>query len=282
MSSGHRTVSPRPADDAGQVRSSLLVVQGLRPHTHGHRRRIVDELVDMHRSQLGDNLLGLATQGSYARGSDGVYSDIELVAFLLEVPGSTKWADCVQIHEGMLVDIIWTTPDEYIARVKEVTPQWYIAGSDHLGALINEPLIDSVNGYEVRDRRAKCLNQALRHWPVAQEATGKLLNALQRDDAANVGRLLFTMLDDVLIELAFINEQPYASTSTALVEAQTLAKRPRGFAEFTSLAFDGTYTDVGRTARAVQIVFAGLEELLLNEGLQLYENALVLRPEPSR
>jgi hypothetical protein len=275
-------MSPAATHSSRDVLSNLPRVRGLRPHSRSERRVLVDALVAMHRRELGDNLVGLATQGSYARGSDAAYSDVELVAFLRAVPGETGWADCVQIHDGMLVDIIWTTPEAYIARVKEITPQWYLAGSDRLGALINEPLIDRVNAYEVRDRHAKCLEQAALRWPATQEAAGKVLNALERQNVESVGRLLFAMLENVLVELAFVNERPFASTSTALVEALALPKRPQRFCDLATIVSDGAYTDLARTSQAVRAVFTELEDLLLDEGLELYEEELVLRPVPER
>jgi hypothetical protein len=253
-------------------------VEGLRPHTHEERARIVDELVDLHRRQLGDNLLGLATQGSFAQARDGEYSDIELVAFLRTVP---DWADCVQVWQGILIDIIWTTKDEYIARVKEVTPQWHLAGSDHLGTLINEPLIEEVNGYEPQDLTRKCLDEAVRHWPVTQEATGKVLNAVSRGNVSNLGRLLYALLDDVLAELAFLNARPYRSASTALDEARALGKLPRGFDDLASLAVEGRWDDLARVGSVVATVFAGLEKLFADEGVELYESEIVLRPVPA-
>ena len=268
-----------PGRSANRV--SLLPVEGLRPHTRDDRRRLIDELIELHRRHLADDLLGLATQGSYARGGDSAYSDIELVAFLRTVPGTANWADCVQIWQGMLVDIIWTTPAEYIARVKEITPQWHLAGSDHLGALINPSLIAEVNAHEPANRAVRCIEQAQRQWPVVQEAAGKVLNALSRGDVASVGRLLFALLDAVLAVLAFLNERPYASPSTALVEAQALPKRPRGFEAVVALATDGAYADVSRTRQAVVDMFTGLEELFRDEGIALYESELVLRPVPS-
>jgi len=96
-------------------------MKGLRPYSHEDRARLIRELVDRHKQKFGDNLVGLATQGSFARNADAEYSDVELVAFLNEVPATADWADCVQVWQGMLIDIIWTTKDEYIARVKEVT-----------------------------------------------------------------------------------------------------------------------------------------------------------------
>ena len=230
----------------------------------------------MHERQLGENLLGLATQGSYARNSDSDYSDLELVAFLRTVSKTTNWVSPVQILDGLFIDIIWTTKDEYIARVKEVTPEWYLAGSDHLDALINQPLIDEVNGYEPQHLRTKCRSEALRHWPETQEATGKVLSAIQRGDAANMGPLLFAMLRHVLIELSFLNERPYESASRMLTEAEDLPKRPRGFDDVARIAKEGNYTNLERTRQAVEAMFEGLEELFSEEGIAPYGNELVL------
>ena len=143
----------------------------------------------------------------------------------LPISETTNRVSPVQIFEGLLIDLIWTTKEDYIDQVKEVTPDWYLAGSDYLRAEINQPLIDEINGYEPQDLHSKCRSEALRHWPVTQEATGKVLNAIQRGDVAKVGRLLFAMLDDVLIELAFLNERPYESASRMLTEAEALPKR---------------------------------------------------------
>lgn len=253
----------------------------------------------MHQRQLGQNLLGLATQGSCARNGGSAYSDVELVAFLRTVSKVTNWegpfpisqttnrVSPVQIFEGLLIDLIWTTKEDYIDQVKEVTPDWYLAGSDYLRAEINPPLIDEINGYRPPDLHSKCRSEALRHWPVTQEATGKVLNAIQRAldarrrgdvaDVANVGRLLFAMLDDVLIELAFLNERPYKSASTMLTEAEEeLPKRPSGFADLASIAKDGGYTDLRRTKEAAETVFDGLEELFREEGIALYRSELLL------
>jgi len=252
-------------------------MKGLRPYSHEDRARLIRELVDRHKQKFGDNLVGLATQGSFARNADAEYSDVELVAFLNEVPATADWADCVQVWQGVLIDIIWTTKDEYIARVKEVTPDWYLAGSDVLGALINEPLIAEVNAFEPSDARRRCLSEAVNHWPVTQEATGKVLNAVNRGNGSNLGPLFFSMLHHVLIEIAFLNQRPYQSASTALGEAQGFAKRPRGLEDIASLAVNGGYTDLSRTRLAVETVFAGLEALFADERVVLYDSELVLR-----
>ena len=231
----------------------------------------------MHRRELGDNLVALATQGSFVRGDDREFSDVELVAFLQTVPAARRWADIVQIWDGMLFDVVWTTKDEYIARVKEVTPDWYLAGSDRLGPLVNDELIAEVNAYQPADLRDKCRRQALAHWPVTQEATGKVLNALARESAVDLGRLFFSMLDNVLIDLAFLNARPYTSSSSSLQEALRMPEQPRGFDEFAAVAIDGAYTDLRRTEATVHTVFAALEELFEAHDMTLYTPDLALR-----
>lgn len=174
-------------------------MSALKPHTHEQRAEIVERLIEMHERELGSNLHGLATQGSFARGEDGPYSDLEIVAFLSAMPGDAQWVDREQVYDGMFVDLIWTTRDVYQARVKEVTPHWYIAGSDHLAPTrVNPELIDEINAFTPRDMRARCLAEAQKRWPALHEATTKVLNAGAREHTPDLGRLVFAMLDHVL------------------------------------------------------------------------------------
>jgi len=247
-----------------------------RPHTREERTRLVDRLVDMHRRALGANLLGLAAQGSYARIEDREYSDLELVAFLDELPGDAERVDGEQILDGMFVDIVWTTKDAYIASVKEVTPIWHIAGSDLLAPLVNPALIQEINEYQPDDLRARCLEQAAKRWHALHEATTKVLNALARVDAPDLGRLFFSLLDHVLVVLAFLNAKPYISTSTLLEEALRLPKRPASLPELAAVATEGAHNDRARVETAITKAFAELEQLLVDDGATLEVTELTL------
>ena len=230
----------------------------------------------MHRDALGSNLLALAVQGSYAREADREYSDLELVAFLKELPVDGPRLDGEQIFDGMMVDLVWTTEDEYIASVKEVTDIWYIAGSDYLAPLVNSAMIERINGFEPENLAARCLEQAVRRWPALYEATTKVLNALLRDDAPDLGRLFFSVLDHVLVELAFLNAKPYVSTTSTLEEALRLEKQPPTLPELAAIAIEGAYTDHRRVERVVLAVLGELEELLVAEGATLHVAELTL------
>lgn len=254
----------------------LRTVTAPRTHTRADRARIVDRLVEMHRRALGANLLGLAVQGSYAREEDREYSDLELIAFLKELPADEPRLDGEQIFDGMMVDLVWTTEDEYIASVKEVTDVWYIAGSDYLAPLVNSALIERINRVQPDDLQARCLEQAVRRWPALYEATTKVLNTVEREDAPDLGRLFFSVLDHVLVELAFLNATPYISNSSTLEEALRLPKQPASMPELAAVAVEGAYTDRERVAKVVVAVLSELEALLTAEGAMLDVQELTL------
>lgn len=237
-----------------------------KPHTREDRTRIVHRLVEMHRQALGSNLLALAAQGSYARQEDREYSDLEIVAFLRELPRDVERLDGEQIFDGMMVDLVWTTERDYVASVKRVTPAWYIAGSDYLAPLVNNTVIERINAIVPDDLEARCVAQAARNWPALYEAATKVLNAVSPNSAPDLGRLLFSVLDHVLVELAFLNATPYISSSTMLEEALRLPKQPASLPELAAIAVDGAYTDRQRVESAVFAVLAELEELLVEHG----------------
>ncbi len=230
----------------------------------------------MHRVALGPNLLGLAVQGSYAREEDREYSDLELVAFLKELPADGPRLDGEQIFEGIMVDLVWTTEAEYVASVKEVTDAWYIAGSDHLAPLVNGAMIERINAIEPENLEARCLAQAVKRWPALYEATTKVLNALSRDDAPDLARLFFSVVDHVLVELAFINARPYVSSSTTFEEALALPTQVPSLPELAAIAAEGAYSDHRRLEEVVLAVLAELEDLLTAAGATLHVEELTL------
>ena len=116
-------------------------MKGLKKHSHQDRERVIRELVPLIKKKFGDNLIALAADASYARGEDFDYSDLELFAFVKEMPEGKGMEGMSRIRDGMLVELIWTTREWYLAKVKEVTEEWYIAGSDTLLPIINEEFI---------------------------------------------------------------------------------------------------------------------------------------------
>ena len=84
-------------------------MKGLKKHSHQDRERVIRELVPLIKKKFGDNLIALAADASYARGEDFDYSDLELFAFVKEMPEGKDMEGMSRIRDGMLIELIWTT-----------------------------------------------------------------------------------------------------------------------------------------------------------------------------
>ena len=118
-------------------------MKGLKKYTHQDRQRIVEEILPQIREKFGDNLIALAAQGSFARNEDFDYSDLELIAFVKKMP-EDRWGGIGKIVDGLLIELIWTTRENYIALTLDVTKDWYISASDKLQPIINAEFINEL------------------------------------------------------------------------------------------------------------------------------------------
>ena len=247
-------------------------LRGLKPHSHQDRRLIIRRMVPLIRKKFGANLVALAAQASYARQEDGPYSDLELVAFVKRYPKSERSHAMAKIHDGMLVELEWMTERDYYARVKEVTEDWHIAGSDSLLPIINRPFIEKVGRYRVRNLRAKCLQQAGRHWFEVQESAGKVLNAIIKGNRTGLPLLAFDMALHMLRLLSCINRTPYVTFSRFIHQARRFRTKPRSFGRLLDIVVTGSYGDLAALKDATLAVFSEFERLLARLGVDPYSN----------
>lgn len=153
-------------------------MKGLKKYSHKERETIIKEMVPLIKKKFKDNLVALAARASYARNEDCDYSDLELIAFVREMPRNKKIGGMSKIRDGLLVELDWMTKETYLEKVREVTGEWFIAGSDILFPIINKKFITQLNNYKVESLKEKCLNQAANFLNEIQESTGKVLNAI--------------------------------------------------------------------------------------------------------
>ncbi|HEX8072446.1 MAG TPA: hypothetical protein VF546_21040 [Pyrinomonadaceae bacterium] len=232
------------------------------------------ELVPLVRAKFGANLVALAATASYARGEDAAYSDLELTAFVARMPEGQRWGSVGKIRDGLLVELIWTTKEIYLADTREVTANWYLAGSDTLLPLINRPFIEELNAYKVENLREKCLARAAKHWHEAQEATAKVLNAIPACNREGVPLLVFDMLRHMLIVLSFLNQTSYVTFARFVSQAQAFKLKPAGFDALVAIVVEGTYQDLPALERNVVRVFSEFEALFAALGIELYDKDL--------
>ncbi len=245
-------------------------MEGLQKRTHSDREAVIHEMIPLIRRKFGDNLIALAAQASYARNEDSDYSDLELVAFVKEIPEGPRGMG--KVRNGLLVELVWKTKETYLSRTKEVTDEWYIAGSDTLLPIINEDFVAELNRYHVEDLKQKCLNYAAHHWQEVQESTAKVLNAIASDNRDGIPLLLCDMVRNMLVVLSFLNQTPYVTFATFISQAREFALKPAAFDTLADIVVNGTYRDLPALERVAIDVFSDFEKIFAELGHDLYDD----------
>jgi len=255
-------------------------MQGIKAHSHQDRTKIIEEMVPLVKRKFGAGLIALAAQGSYARGEDGPYSDLEMIAFLKKMPKGETELGMAKIRDGMLVELVWTTREKYLQSTIDVNKHWFISGSDTLLPIINKEYIANLKTYQARKVKESCLNWAAQRFYLVQECATKLLNAVEDDNRENIGLLAHCTFSYMLETLAFLNQTPYTTLSQFVTQASGLPMKPDGFDELARLMIDGKYQDLPGLQKAVITAFEGFEDLFEDLGVELYyDNVDPNRPE---
>jgi len=245
-------------------------MKGIRPHSHADRERVVRKLVPALRQKFGDNLIAVAAQASFARGDDAAYSDLEIAVFLREMPKELPAGWTSAIRDGLLIEIWFTTRDDYIAHIKDVTDEWYIAGSDVILPVVNKPFLDELAALALPDLRERIVRRAVRLWPGLQEDVTKTLNAVDAGNRDGLPMVLFYLMKDALAMLAFFNGKPYTTLGRYIPQARQFPVKPDRFDEFLDIMVDGSYTDLKELREIVVGMFEGFERLFEERGVALY------------
>jgi hypothetical protein len=247
-------------------------MEGIKKYTHQDRERIVREMIPLIKKKFGNNLVALAAQSSFARREDYHYSDLELHVFLKKKPRDKNQRGMSKIRDGILVELTWGTAADYIKSTKEVTKEWYLAGSDILVPLINKPFIDKLNKYKIANLKEKCLRQAVIHWHEVQEATAKVLNAIGQKNQEHIPYLMLWMLDGMLISLSLLNHTPYITTGKFITQARSFKLKPERFYDLVDVINKGAYQDLATLEKIIATVFEGFEKIFKKLGCQLYDD----------
>jgi hypothetical protein len=257
----------------------IHILKGIKQHTHQDREKVVSEMIPVIKEYFGDNLIALAAQASYARGDDADYSDLEFIAFLEKMPEGNNTQGMARIRDGMLIELTWMTREAYVTKIKDVNKEWYISGSDVLLPLINEEFISELNSYNIENLKGKCLKQAERQWPEVQESTTKLLNAIDQKNRQGLPMLVFYVLKDILISLAFLNMKPFTTLAKYIPEARTFEHKPTRCNELIDMIVKGEYQDLGKLKELTISVFKELERTYQELGCRLYDDSPELKIE---
>jgi hypothetical protein len=245
----------------------------LEKHTHEQREEIANQILPKLKDKFGDNLVAFAAQASHARGEDFGYSDLELIAFLREMPSEKKWGAMVRVYDGLLIELVWTTRETYIKEVKDITKDWFLAGSDTLVPFMNEDFVRELSGYVPDNLEEKCLGFAAdRFKSEVQESFGKVLNAIDAENREGLPLLLNDAVFHALVTLSFLNCTPYVTFARMVETARTFETKPARLDELLDVIVEGKYTDLASMRSVLAEVFTEFEEMFEERGLDLLDN----------
>ena len=247
-------------------------MKGIVRHTREDRRRVIEEMTPLIQKKFGGNLVALAVTASMARGDDGPYSDLELTAFLHEMPADEPGKGRGWIRDGMLVELVWTTREIYLRDIKDVTRIWYMAGSDVLEPILNAPFIVELSAWRPANLQAECLRVAKSYWGEVQESTAKVLNAVEAGNRDGAGLLAWQMLLDMLKVLSYLNATPYVTFARFITQARGFAVKPAAFDELSDVMSRGEFLDLPRLGRLAETVFEQFEEIFEARGVEFYDD----------
>ncbi|KPJ73900.1 hypothetical protein AMJ52_02735 [candidate division TA06 bacterium DG_78] len=248
---------------------------GLKKYIHKERSEIIKNLiVPVIERELGKNLIAIAADGSYARNEDTDFSDIELVIFVKDRTQLPRGFG--KIIDGILIEGLFVTEQEYYQNTLDVNEEWYLAGSDRLKALTNPPFIQKVRRYKVKHLREKCFKQAHEMLFGVQESFGKLFTAIKNKNKENLFPIVADAVMQVLKLMAYLNETPYRTLGSFVTQAKGFTMKPDGFDEFITIIINGRYVDLKLLEKRSTKLFAGTEQLFVKKmGPDIYDSHLV-------
>lgn len=245
----------------------------IQPHSHQDRTKIAQQLIPFLQEKYGDNLIAFASDGSFARGEDTTYSDLELIAFLEKIP--EKGIEPIRkIIDGLYIVMIFETKESYIRKYLEITDIWYASGAGKLNAIINEAFVKEVNSFRPANIEKKCLGQIEKRWPFFQEITAKVLNNCLQNEAEAIPLSFPAMVKEVLILLSFLNATPYISLGRYITQARNFQIKPKSFEKLIKTFINGKYQQYKLVEEITEEVFSELEYMIEKKGLKLCEEKL--------
>jgi diamine N-acetyltransferase len=248
---------------------------GLKPHTHAERAAIIEQLIPLWQKKFGDNLIAIAASASYSRGEDIAYSDLEMDVFIKEKPVGED-AYLQRIVDGMLIEVLYYTPEDFLREHSGIAPHWHMSASDRLLPVYNAPAIEKI----MQQVRGSQPSEAA-FWRAAageryklQENFGKVLNAVEQNNVEGVSLLVMDAVMIALQVLSLINQRPFRTFARYIEQARQFPIKPERFDDLLDILVQGTYQDLPRLRDVALAVFTGMEQLFEQQGIHLYDDPL--------
>lgn len=246
---------------------------GLKRHSHEDRQRIIRQFVPILQNLLADNLVAIAASASFARGTDYDFSDLEMNIFVREKTKDMKHGFS-RVIDGLLVEGLFFTKEEYIKETLDMTGHWFLAGSDVMEPVTNPEFFHQFNNVAITDKEKKTTETLRAKMHSMQENFGKLFTAIEHENRQSLFLIFFDAVNILLQIMSYINQTPYTTLATFVQEARQFEIKPDGFEELIQIAINGNYQDLLLLKETAVRVYGGIEKYILDKSGKIYNDDL--------
>jgi diamine N-acetyltransferase len=253
----------------------MMITHGFKPHTHAERTAIIEQLVPLWQQKFGENLIAIGGSASYARNADIAFSDLELDLFVKEKPVGED-AYLQRVVDGMLIEVIYHTPEEFLRERTGIAPHWHMSASDCLSPIYNAPFIEKLmqRVQAAQHSETEFWRAAARERYKLQESFAKVLNAVEQNNVEGISLLVMDAVMTLLQVLALINQRPFLTFSRYIEYGRQFTIKPERFDDLLDILVQGTYRNLTHLREVVLAVFAGVEAIFEQRGMYLYDDPL--------
>lgn len=231
-------------------------------------REIAARAVAIH----GEHILAIGLYGSAARGTDGPYSDIEILC-VLDTPDEDY--DYEWVHGPWKAEINFLSKNVLLAKAADVDERWSLTHGAFCNILAFH---DPYNFFATL--RDVVLSQPQEHFTEAirdciiyelYEMMGKLRNAQYSKNAAYFPAIALHMTTNGANIIGLVNRYHYTTASRLLMESLTLPNRPSGYDELCHLVMSGDLRDPQRIYELCEMFWNGVEQWATEQGIAFEE-----------
>ncbi|MCP3774448.1 ANT(4')-I family aminoglycoside nucleotidyltransferase [Paenibacillus sp. MZ04-78.2] len=232
--------------------------------TKDERRAIGHNIADRLKQVYGDKIKAIGLYGSMARGTDGPYSDIEMLCVLRTEDGeepidfSHEWA-----AGAWKAEVNVYSEEELLKYAKTVEDSWPLSHGAFLTAL---PLYDPDGFFDdliaaVQSPDEADFRESIHGILVGEmfEFAGKWRNANAQGPRTYLPYLAMETAQYAAMLIGLHHRTTYSTGAKVIPEAMTLPDRPEGFDALAQLVLSGELSDPDRVFLTCEAFWNGLQ-----------------------
>lgn len=234
---------------------------GPQPIAREQRLHLAREIADRALAARGNDVLAVGLYGSTARGTDGPYSDIEIMCVLNteDEDYSPEW-----VHGQWKAEVNFLSKNVLLAQATKVDERWPLTHGLYIHVL---PLYDPQHFFATlrevaSEQPEERFHEAIRDLIIFEiyEMIGKLRNARHSNNTAYFPEIAVSMARYGAYLVGLANRHYYTTSSKVQQESLTLPQRPAGYDDLCRLVMSGDLREPQRISDLCETFYTGVEQ----------------------